>query len=64
MTFLNEGTFTLTSSVQDIPVILKWHNFQSLEKALIFMELKFLKSDVYLLNRHKKMCRWPLITSV
>ena len=52
MTFLNEGTFTLTSSVQDIPVILKWHNFQSLEKALIFMELKFLKSDVYLLNRH------------
>ena len=54
MTFLNEGTFTLTSSVQDIPVILKWHNFQSLEKALIFMELKFLKSDVYLLNRHKK----------
>ena len=52
MTFLNEGTFTLTSSVQDLPVILKWHNFQSLEKALnFFMELNFCKSDVYFLNR-------------
>ena len=40
--FLNEGTFTLTLSVQDLPVILKWNNFQSLEKALIFvMEFKF-----------------------
>ena len=46
--FWNEGTFTLTSSVQDLPVILKLHNFQSLEKALnYFMELKFCKSDVY-----------------
>ena len=25
--FLNEGTFTLISSVQDIPIILQWHNF-------------------------------------
>ena len=49
MTFWNEGTFTLTSSVQDLPVILKWHNFQSLEKAL---------------NRRKKCNRRPLITSV
>ena len=55
MTFLNEGTFTLTSSVQDLPVILKWHNFQILQKALnFFMELKFCKSDVYFLNKHKK----------
>ena len=37
MNFWNEGTFTLTSSVQDLPVILKWHNFQSLEKALIYL---------------------------
>ena len=29
--------FTLTSTVQDLPVILKWQNFQSLEKALIFL---------------------------
>ena len=49
MTFWNEGTFTLTSSVQDLPIILKWHNFQSLEKAL---------------NTRKKCNRRPLITSV
>ena len=36
VTFLNEGTFTLTSSVQDLPVILKWHNFQRLKKAYDF----------------------------
>ena len=35
VTFWNEGTFTWTSSVQDLPVILKWHNFYSLKKALI-----------------------------
>ena len=53
---LNEGTFTLTSSVQDLKAILKWHNFQSLEKALnCFMELKFCKSDVYFLNRRKNV---------
>ena len=54
----------MTSSVQDLPVILKRHNFQSLEKALnFFMELKFCKSDFYFLNRRKIMCRGPLITS-
>ena len=53
---LNEGTFTLTSSVQDLKAILKWHNFQSLKKALnCFMELKFCKSDVYFLNRRKNV---------
>ena len=25
--FLNDGTFTRTSSVQDVYVILKWNNF-------------------------------------
>ena len=41
----------MTSSLQDIPVILKWHDFQSLEKALNFLiELKFCKSDVYFLS--------------
>ena len=49
MTFWNEGTFTLTWPVQDLPVILKWHNFQSLKKAL---------------NRCKKCNRRPIITSV
>ena len=48
MTFLNEGTFctfSLTSSVQDLPVTLKWHDFQSLEKDLSFlMELKFVRA--------------------
>ena len=38
--------------MQDLPVILKWHNFQSIEKALnFFMELQFCKSDVYYPNR-------------
>ena len=42
--------------MHDLPVILKWHNFQILEKALIFfMELKFCKSDVEFLNRRKKV---------
>ena len=42
--------------MQDLPVIFKWHNFQILEKALnFFMELKFCKSDVYFLNRHKNV---------
>ena len=46
----------MTSYVQDLPVILKWHNFQSLEKALnVFMEFKFCKSDVYSLNRRKNV---------
>ena len=41
--------------MQDLPAILKWHNFQSLEKALnYFMELKFCKSDVYFLDRRIK----------
>ena len=45
----------LTPSVQDLPVILKWYNFQSLVKALnLFKELKFCKSDVYFLNRRRK----------
>ena len=53
--FLNEGTFSLTSYVQDLPVTLKCHDFQSLEKALTFhMELKFCKREVYFLNGRKK----------
>ena len=47
--------FTRTSSVQDLPVILKWHNLQSLDKALdFFIELNFCKSDLYSLNSLKK----------
>ena len=34
VTFLNEGTFIRTSSVHDLPVILKWHNVYSFIKAL------------------------------
>ena len=45
---------TLISSVQDLPVILKLHNFQSLEKALNFYGIKSFKSDVYFLKRHKQ----------
>ena len=56
MTFLNEGTLTLTSSVLDLSVILKLNNFQSLEKALNrLMELQFCNSDVYFLNMRKNV---------
>ena len=33
--FLNEGTFTLASAVEDAPVSFKWNDMQSLGKALI-----------------------------
>ena len=63
MTFLNEGTFSRTLSVEDLPAILKGDNLQSLDKALdFFIELKFSRSDFYFLNRRKNV-RWPLITS-
>ena len=54
MTFWNDGTFTRTSSVQDLPVILKWNNLQSLNKALdLFIEFKFCESNFYFLNGSK-----------
>ena len=54
MTFWNDGTFTRTSSVQDLPDILKWHNLQSLNKALdLLIEFKFCESEFYFLNRSK-----------
>ena len=60
MTFWNEGTFTRTSSVQGLPVILKWHNLQSLDKALdLFIEFKFCESDFDFLNRSKN---WKVAT--
>ena len=34
VTFWNEGTFTLASSVQAVTVILKWNDLQSFGKAL------------------------------
>ena len=54
MTFWNDGTFTRTSSVQSLTVILKWHNLQSLDKALdLFIEFKFCESEFYFLNGSK-----------
>ena len=51
--------------MQDLPVTLKWNDFQSLEKGLSFrMELKFCKSDVYFVNRRKNLYRSPLINLV
>ena len=55
VTFLNQGTFSWSVSMQNIPVILKWDNLQSLEKTLDFyIALKFCKSDFHFLNRRKK----------
>ena len=40
--------------MQGLPVILKWHDLQSLDKALdLFIEFKFCKSDFYFLNGSK-----------
>ena len=55
VTVSNEGTYSRTLSVQDLPVILKGDNLQSLDKALdVFIALKFSKSDLYFLTRRKK----------
>ena len=37
VTFLNEGTFTCASSVQEAPVIFELNNLQILGKALIYL---------------------------
>ena len=48
--------------MQDLPVILKCDNLQTLDKALgLFIDSKFCKNDFYFLNRRKNV-RWPLIT--
>ena len=40
--------------MQGLPVILKCHNLQSLDKALdLFIEFKFCESDFYFLNGSK-----------
>ena len=38
--FWNEGTFSLASSVQDVHVIFKWNNLQSLGKVLPHLKKK------------------------
>ena len=35
VTFWNYGTFTLASSVEDVPVIFKWNDMQSFGKSLV-----------------------------
>ena len=35
VTFGKDGTFTLASSVEDVPVILKWNDMQSFGKVLV-----------------------------
>ena len=40
--------------MQGLPVILKWHNFRSFDKALdLFKEFKFCDSDFYFLKGSK-----------
>ena len=38
VTFWNEGIFSLTSSVQEVHVIFKWNNLQSLGKVLFHLK--------------------------
>ena len=40
MAFLNEGTFILTSSVQEVKVLSKRNNLQSLGKALVKISIE------------------------
>ena len=41
--------------MQGLPVILKWHNLLSLDKALdLFIEFKIGESEFYFLNGNKK----------
>ena len=48
--------FTRNSSVQGLPDILKWHNLQSLNKALdLLIEFKFCKSDFSLSEQEQKL---------
>ena len=54
VTFWNDGTFTRNRYVQSLPVILKWHDLQILDKAFdLFIEFKLCESNVYLLNGSK-----------
>ena len=41
VTFWNEGTFSLASSVQEVHVIFKWNNLQSLGKVLLHLKHDF-----------------------
>ena len=51
MTFLNEGTFTYASSVQEVPVIIEWNNLQNLDKALVYLKKHaFSITDFYFLK--------------
>ena len=36
--FWNEGTFSLTSSVQEVRIIFQWNNLQSLGKVLLHLK--------------------------
>ena len=57
MIFWIGGTFTRTSSVQGLPVILKWHNLQNLDKAMdLFIEFKICESDFYFFEWEQKLC--------
>ena len=52
--FLDDGTFTRTSSEQGLPDILKLYNLQSFNKALdLLIKFKFCESHFYFLNRSK-----------
>ena len=46
--------------MQDLPVTLKRHDYQSLVKTLNFL----MKSKFCSFEQPQKMCTWPLITSV
>ena len=43
--------------MQGLPVILKWHNLQNLDKAMdLFIEFKFCESDFDFFEWEQKLC--------
>ena len=53
MTFWNEGTFSLTSSMQEVHIIFKLNNLQSLDKVLLHLKknLNFVYPKFHFLNK-------------
>ena len=61
MTFFNEGSSTLTSSVQDN---FEMTYFPVSKKPRFFYGIKILYERCLVSEQVQNMCRWPHITSV
>ena len=60
VTFWNQGTFSLASSVPEVHVIFKWNNLQSLGKVLIHLKTWILYTLCFTFWTSVKNVRWPI----